>query len=236
MGKRHFVTPTEEAYYKQLKRIKQFVYRAEKRGYIFSENVIPKKPQKIKPASVRKLARITPEKLYKKAAYVSELTYGEIVKAKKGRELEKKKAQEKRKETIRRKKEEKKRKKPKKPVKPLDFTDNVSRETLDTNGYAQVVILNFLSALEKYVRAEGYGILRRVIDDEIEKNGTNKVAKMITDMTNENGMIDGFVMYNETVLTTYISKMLKYIPINEETRTELYNALDNGEDFNDYEE
>ena len=223
-------------YRKQRRRIQSFVRKAEKRGYIFSENIIPAIPKKITAASIRRLENITPEKLYKKAAYVSQLTYGEIVKAKTGRTLEKKKAQEKRKETIRRKKEEKKRKKPKKPVKPLEFNDNVSRETLDTNGYAQVVILNFLSALEKYVRAEGYGILRRVIDDEIEKNGTNKVAKMITDMINEQGMIDGFVMYNETVLTTYISKMLKYMPIDEETRTELYDALDNGEDFNDYEE
>ena len=223
-------------YRKQRRRIQSFVRKAKKRGYIFSENIIPAIPKKITAASIRRLENITPEKLYKKAAYVSQLTYGEIVKAKTGRTLEKKKAQEKRKETIRRKKEEKKRKKPKKPVKPLEFNDNVSRETLDTNGYAQVVILNFLSALEKYVRAEGYGILRRVIDDEIEKNGTNKVAKMITDMINEQGMIDGFVMYNETVLTTYISKMLKYMPIDEETRTELYDALDNGEDFNDYEE
>lgn len=223
-------------YRKQRRRIQSFVRKAEKRHYIFDENIIPAIPKKITAASVRRLEKLTPEKLYKKARYASELTFGEIVKAKKGRELEKKKAQEKRKETIRRKKEEKKRKKPKKPVKPLEFNDNVSRETLDTGGYAQVVILNFLSALEKYVRAEGYGILRRVIDDEIEKNGTNKVAKMITDMINEQGMIDGFVMYNETVLTTYISKMLKYIPIDEETRTELYDALDNGEDFNDYEE
>lgn len=224
-------------YRKQRRRIQSFVRKAEKRGYIFSENIIPAIPKKITAASVRRLENITPEKLYKKAAYVSELTYGEIVMAKTGRELEKKKSQEKRKETVRRKKEEKKKKKkPKKPVKPLDFGDNVSRETLDSNGYAQVVILNYLSALEKYVRAEGYGILRRVIDDEIEKNGVNKVAKMITTMANENVMVDGFVMYNETVLTNYISKMLKYIPIDEETRTELYNALDNGEDFNDYEE
>lgn len=223
-------------YRKQRRRIQSFVRKAEKRHYIFDENIIPAIPKKITAASVRRLEKLTPEKLYKKARYASELTYGEIVKAKTGRTLEKKKAQEKRKETIRRKKEKKRKKKPKKPVKPLEFNDNVSRETLDTNGYAQVVILNYLSALEKYVRAEGYGILRRVIDDEIEKNGTNKVAKMITAMTNENGMIDGFVMYNETVLTTYISKMLKYIPIDDETRTELYNALDNGEDFNDYEE
>lgn len=224
-------------YRKQRRRIQSFVRKAEKRGYIFSENIIPAIPKKITAASIRRLENITPEKLYKKAAYVSELTYGEIVKAKTGRELEKKKSQQRRKETIRRKKEEKKRKKqPKKPVKPLDFGDNVSRETLDSNSYAQVVILNYLSALEKYVRAEGYVILRRVIDDEIEKNGVNKVAKMITTMTNENGMVDGFVMYNETVLTNYIAKMLKYIPIDEETRTELYNALDNGEDFNTYEE
>ena len=82
-------TELENLYEKQLKRIKQFIYRAEKRGFIFPENIIPKRPKKIKKESVGVLERLTPEKLYKKSLYVSEET-GEYYKAEKRRKEERK--------------------------------------------------------------------------------------------------------------------------------------------------
>ena len=59
-------SPAEREYDKQVKRIKQFVRKAEKRGFIFPDNVIPSKPKRITKASVRKLAKITPKELYKR--------------------------------------------------------------------------------------------------------------------------------------------------------------------------
>ena len=58
-------------YKKQLSRIKRFIRRAEKRGYKFPENAIPKKPKNISEKSVNALKNITPEKLYKKATHES---------------------------------------------------------------------------------------------------------------------------------------------------------------------
>ena len=46
MAKKRKQTESEKLYSKQLKRIKQFIRRAEKRGFIFEENIIPKKPKK----------------------------------------------------------------------------------------------------------------------------------------------------------------------------------------------
>lgn len=88
MAKRRKQTPTERAYSKQVKRIKQFIRRAEKRGYQFSSDVIPKKPNRITQASVRKLAKLTPEKMYKKAVYGGLASEGEIVPATVGVKLE----------------------------------------------------------------------------------------------------------------------------------------------------
>lgn len=230
MAKRHSVSPTEEAYYKQLKRIKQFIYRAEKRGYIFSENVIPKKPQNIKPASVRKLERITPEKLYKKAAYVSELTLGEIVPAHVGRKLEKQKAQEKRKETLLKKKLKKK-----KRLKQLGFTNETSSVLLKSD-YSKTVVYNFLYTLEKFVNSDGYPILKDFIDKAIQFNGMDKTAEMIVKVVENEGMIDGQIMYYTTLTNNYISRMLKYLPLDNETKTKLYDSLEDTENFNTYEE
>lgn len=82
MAKKRKQTEAEKLYAKQLKRIKQFIRRAEKRGYVFKEDIIPQKPKKVTKASVRKLEKLTPEKLYKKSLYVEEST-GEIKEAQK---------------------------------------------------------------------------------------------------------------------------------------------------------
>ena len=72
MAKKRKQTETEKLYSKQLKRIKQFIRRAEKRGFVFEEDIIPQKPKKVTKASVRKLEKLTPEKLYKKSLYLEE--------------------------------------------------------------------------------------------------------------------------------------------------------------------
>lgn len=58
---------------KNIKRIKQFIRRAAKRGYSLpsAEDIIGKMPKKIGEGTLRKLQNITPERLYKKAVYVS---------------------------------------------------------------------------------------------------------------------------------------------------------------------
>lgn len=87
MAKKRKQTEVEKLYSKQLKRIKQFIRRAEKRGFIFEEDVIPQKPKKVTKASVRKLEKLTPEKLYKKSLYLEEST-GEIEEGQKRRKEE----------------------------------------------------------------------------------------------------------------------------------------------------
>lgn len=56
---------------KNLRRIKRFVKSAEKRGYSFSEKAIPKLPKTITQKTLSYYQSIRPEKLYKKAVYVS---------------------------------------------------------------------------------------------------------------------------------------------------------------------
>ena len=85
---RHIQSDAEKAYNKQIKRIRQFVRRAERRGYIFPETIIPQKPKKITQASVRRLQSITPARMYKKAEYMDYST-GELISGTKARKAEK---------------------------------------------------------------------------------------------------------------------------------------------------
>jgi hypothetical protein len=87
-------------YQHQLNRIKQAVRRAEKRGYVFDENTIPKTPQRITSRSVSKLQKIKPVDLYKKSVKFNEET-GETIKGTKARKLERKESAKKAQETRR---------------------------------------------------------------------------------------------------------------------------------------
>lgn len=91
-----------KAYAKERNRVKSFVSRAEKRGYIFPESIIPSIPKRKTEASIRKLKKLTKEMLYSKASYGGEATFGEIVSGKEGlkfeRQLRAKRAAETRKE------------------------------------------------------------------------------------------------------------------------------------------
>ncbi len=79
---------------REVRRIQQFVRRAEQRGFEFPQQIKDIKFNK-KNASTRRLEQLrrwTAEKLYGKAKYASEKTYGEIVSGKKGREIERREA------------------------------------------------------------------------------------------------------------------------------------------------
>lgn len=84
------LSTTQKEYQKQVKRIKQFISRAEKRGYRFEnkESLIPPKPKRITQASIRKLKEIKPITLYKKSTYLTDT--GEVVKGTIGRTIERK--------------------------------------------------------------------------------------------------------------------------------------------------
>lgn len=69
---------TEKEYSKQRRRLQQAIARAKKQGYIFPENILPDKPKRITKASVRRLAKITPEALRQKGEFLIEET-GEII-------------------------------------------------------------------------------------------------------------------------------------------------------------
>ena len=71
-------TPIKNEYAKQRKRLKQAIRRAEKQGFIFPEDILPKKPKRITKASVRRLAKITPVLIRQKGKFLIEET-GEII-------------------------------------------------------------------------------------------------------------------------------------------------------------
>ena len=84
---------------KQLRRLHRFINEAEKRGYVFNDNIIDTS------LSAEELAQIKPKDLYKQAKFYDEKS-GEILTGEKGRELENYRRLQKTQETKKKKLEE----------------------------------------------------------------------------------------------------------------------------------
>lgn len=94
MAKRKKVkkSPSRVAAEKETRRIKQFIRRAEKRGYHFNDvellQIIPQFPGRYTPTYAKKLKAITPERLYQ-VAYAADPETGEVIGGAEFRKIEK---------------------------------------------------------------------------------------------------------------------------------------------------
>lgn len=71
------LTPNQQAFEKQRKRISRFVKAAEKRGYKFPENTVPERPKRVTKKDISRVTAIKPEQLYAKATYTYQT--GEVI-------------------------------------------------------------------------------------------------------------------------------------------------------------
>ena len=226
MAKRRKQTPSERAYSKQVKRIKQFISRAEKRGYQFSENVLPKRPKRVTQASVRKLAKLTPEKLYQKAVYGGLASGGEIVHAIEGVKLERslraKKAAETRKYRLA------------EPVQePTNTPGFVPPEKIseDVSFFDAVVITGFKAHVRQF-NEHASNLLLSWLDRILATNDTHDVATMLNDGAEAGLIVTYQIVYSQDKLTQYMSEMLNYLPeAGSLFKAEMMDAMEQEEDF-----
>ena len=65
MAKRK-LTPIQQQYRKERRRIQNAMNRLEKQGYVLPEDLLPSMPKKITQASINRLKKITSESIYKR--------------------------------------------------------------------------------------------------------------------------------------------------------------------------
>lgn len=87
MGKTTKKSQLLKEYNKERNRIKRFIRNAEKRGYVFEPDLIPPRPKTITSGSIRRLSKIRPAQLYKKAYAISAVTGQPITVEQKKREI-----------------------------------------------------------------------------------------------------------------------------------------------------
>ena len=205
-------TLAEVEYNRELKRIKQFIRRASKRGFIWEDSVIPEKPKKVTQKSVERLKKLTPTVLYKKGGYVDTET-GELLPGTTGRHIERKKSAQKAKQT-------RKTKTRGKGTQNNQYTPEPEQpETEHTKGdyeyypdFTDVVIANFIATLNQFPNAEGVPLLMSWLNRLIDDNGRGNVAQMLQDGASEGLIVTWETVYKATATKTYMTEMMNYLP------------------------
>lgn len=192
----------EIEYSKQRKRIQSFIRKHEKEGFYFEENILPAVPKKITKASVSRLKKITPQKLYSKAVYAGEASYGEVVSSYKGRQLRKQEAKKKREKRQRLKKQRIKTPRPKR------IKDKVST---DKSFYTRTVLSGWYATLENYSKSPAYSVLRMWMNKLIRDNGEDAVARMLEQAASNGNILVWSVAYKTEEAIEYMGNVMKYL-------------------------
>lgn len=169
MGKTTKKSQLLKEYNKERNRIKRFIRYAEKRGYVFEPNLIPPKPKTITSGSVRRLSKIRPAQLYKKAYAISAVTGQPITVEQRRREI--------REEASRRAWETRRIKKDQEDYNRIKS----SREWQETFHASKLVFdkVQTMIANVGVQQSQSADLLNNLLNSEIEKYGADSVLYSI---------------------------------------------------------
>ena len=169
MGKTTKKAELLKEYNKERNRIKRFIRYAEKRGYVFEPNLIPPKPKRIRSGSIRRLSKIRPEQLYKKAYAISAVTGQPITVKQRKREIREEGAR-KAWETRRRKKDQE------------EYNRIKSSKEWEQTFHASKLVWDRVQSMIANVgvqQSQSADLLNNLLNSEIEKYGADSVLHSI---------------------------------------------------------
>lgn len=175
MGKTTKKSQLLKEYNKERNRIKRFIRNAEKRGYVFEPNLIPPKPKTITSGSIRRLSKIRPAQLYKKAYAISAVTGQPITVEQRKREI-REEASRKAWETKRRKKDQE------------AYNRIKSNKEWQQMFHASKIVWDKVQAMIVNVgvqQSQSADLLNNVLNSEIEKYGADTVLYSIAQASEE---------------------------------------------------
>ena len=195
MGKTTKKAQLLKEYNKERSRIKRFIRNAEKRGYVFEPDLIPPKPKTITSGSVRRLSKIRPAQLYKKAYAISAVTGQPITAEQRKREI-KQEAARKGWETRRRKKDQE------------DYDRIKSSKEWQQMFHISKLVWDKIQSMISNVgvqQAQSADLLNNLLNSQIEQYGVDSVLYCISQVS------DDFLSTCETII--------KYHPSSAVSRT-----------------
>lgn len=218
MAKRK-LTPIQQQYRKERRRIQNAMNRLEKQGYVLPEDLLPSIPKKVTQASINRLKKITTEAIYKKSVRLDTET-GEITPGIVARD---KARSQRAKEAARRRafKQE--------YVSPQVYTEPPQYTTFPSG--ADIIISNFRSdVIGRFPESAG-PILNRWLDGLLAQQDKEDVANMLETAAANGVVIDYKVAYNTEALMGAIADFMDYLETTSGFKQDLMDTLEFEEDW-----
>lgn len=218
MAKRK-LTPIQQQYRKERRRIQNAMNRLEKQGYVLPEDLLPSMPKKITQASINRLKKITSESIYKKSKKLDFET-GEITPGIVARD---KARSQRAKEAARRRAFKQEYASPQVYTEPPKYTTFPSGADIIINNFRTDVIGRF---------PESAGpILNRWLDGLLAQQDKEDVANMLETAAANGVVIDYKVAYNTEALMGAIADFMDYLDTTSGFKQDLMDTLEFEEDW-----
>lgn len=230
MARRRKLTPAEKAYNRERRRIQRQINRMSERGYDVPENILPPQPKRITAASVRRLQKITTPKLYERSRFIDVET-GEILTGSEGRRLERKSAARRAAETRRAVRETKREyRQPEPPEAQLPVVEYVQFDE-------QILTVFQMEMTEIYGRNEKlFNYVSRWFQMARQRYGDEDFADAL-ERAKANGEWPGWEGVSDSeILVGKLTGILEMVGGTSGGRQEILEALEEGEDWNMYED
>lgn len=218
MAKRK-LTPIQQQYRKERRRIQNAMNRLEKQGYVLPEDLLPSMPKKVTQASINRLKKITSESIYKKSKKLDFET-GEITPGIAARD----KARSQRAKEAARSRAFKQ-----EYVSPQVYTEPPQYTTFPSG--ADIIINNFRSdVIGRFPESAG-PILNRWLDGLLAQQDKEDVANMLETAAANGVVIDYKVAYNTEALMGAIADFMDYLETTSGFKQDLMDTLEFEEDW-----
>lgn len=218
------LSDVKQAYRKERQRIQRQINRMTKRGYDVPE-LLPKIPKKITEASVRRLKKLTTEKLYKESRFIDTET-GEILTSEEGQKLEK----------VRRRRPKPKLKAPSPTAIAPSPTPVAPSEPDYVSFDKQILTVFTMEMTEIFGRNEKlFNYITRWYNRSLEKYGAEEMAEALEEAKAQ-GMFPGWEAVSDSeILVGKLEAITNLMAINSESREELFEELEQLEDWTEGE-
>lgn len=218
MAKRK-LTPIQQQYRKERRRIQNAMNRLEKQGYVIPEDLLPSMPKKVTQASINRLKKITSESIYKKSKKLDFAT-GEAIPGIVARD----------KARSQRAKEAARRRSFKQEYASPQFYTEPPQYTTFPSG-ADIIISNFRSdVIGRFPESAG-PILNRWLDGLLAQQDKEDVANMLETAVANGVVIDYKVAYNTEALMGAIADFMDYLDTTSGFKQDLMDTLEFEEDW-----
>lgn len=218
MAKRK-LTPIQQQYRKERRRIQNAMNRLDKQGYVLPEDLLPSIPKKVTQASINRLKKITSESIYKKSKKLDFET-GEAIPGIVARD----------KARSQRAKEAARRRSFKQEYASPQFYTEPPQYTTFPSG-ADIIISNFRSdVIGRFPESAG-PILNRWLDGLLAQQDKEDVANMLETAAANGVVIDYKVAYNTEALMGAIADFMDYLDTTSGFKQDLMDTLEFEEDW-----